>query len=115
MNAPSSHPQMTLLRERVNDLAACLEVWDQRSATADKAAARAAGNQALERINAIANQLSDLGVQLVAELRAFDNEGGCLGDGICTNPRCRRHGVPWTDTGTGPGWPAGDPEPPQGT
>jgi len=28
----------------------------------------------------------------------------CLGDGVCTDPKCSRHGINWIDTGSGPGW-----------
>lgn len=73
MNEVSNNPQIVLLRERVDDLGAYLEMWNQRQAMADHIAARAAGNMALERISAIATQLSDLGVRLTAELRAYDD------------------------------------------
>lgn len=82
----NANPQMTLLRERVADLEAYLAMWEQRSAARDRSAARAAGNQALERINAIATQLSTMGVKLTAELRAFES------------------GQDWSDTGSGPGY-----------
>lgn len=85
MDTSSNNPQMTLLRERVEDLAAYLEQWSTRSSATDRLAARAAGNMALERINAIANQLSEIGLQLTSELRTYEAQS-------------------WQDSGTGPGY-----------
>jgi hypothetical protein len=102
----SSNPQITLLRERVNDLEAYLEMWDQRSAATDQAAARAAGSAAIERISATAMQLADMSKRLLAELKAFDDGVKVAGDPLLN---VRRHDEqPWTDTGTNPGYPAGD-------
>jgi hypothetical protein len=102
MNALSSNPEMTLLRERVNDLAAYVELWNQRAAARDRKVARTAASTAIERCNTIAHQLAGLSFRLVNELdaeiaarkagAAGDRPEGCGGDGVCTNPRCARHG-----------------------
>jgi hypothetical protein len=81
----SNNPFTTLLRERVDDLTAYLEQWSQRSAAIDRRAARTAADMALERINAIAWQLGELGVQLVGEIQSYDHQA-------------------WQDSGTGPGY-----------
>jgi hypothetical protein len=102
----SSNPAITLLRERVNDIEAYLELWASRAAATDKVAARAAGSAAMERISATAMQLADMSNRLLSELRAFDDGVKAAGDPLLN---VRRHDEqPWTDTGTNPGYPAGD-------
>lgn len=99
MSGPIGNPEVVLLRERVNDMAAYLELWNQRSAARDRKAARAAGSMAMERMSTIARQVADMSLRLLAELQAFDD--GATGD----LPHVQRDDTPrWTDTGSGPGY-----------
>lgn len=106
MNTSSNNPQITLLRERVDDIAAYLELWNNRGAATDKVAARAAGSMALERINAAAYQLADMSHRLLAELQAFDDGVHAGKDRLLRIRRTERD--EWLAAGTGPGYPAGD-------
>ena len=65
---------MTLLRERVGDLVAYVELWNQRAAARDRKAARTAANMAIERCTTIAHQLAGLSLRLVQEIRAFEDQ-----------------------------------------
>lgn len=74
MSAPSSNPEMTLLQERVNDLAAYVEMWNQRVAARDRKAARTAASMAIERCDTIAHQVTGLSSRLANEIQAFEDQ-----------------------------------------
>lgn len=103
MATSSNNPDFVILRERIDDLAAYLELWNQRASATDKAAARAAGSMAMERISAVADQLSGMSRRLLGELRAFD-DGVAAADDPLLKRSPRRDDRGWFDTGTGPGY-----------